>query len=286
VRAHLVQRRRVMFASSSRALVSTWIESIHAHQVPAWALLQCVAIVSMVAFFVWRTRSGDRRLRPLLLLALPGAGVGALTLGLLLRIPAWVASGFDTKHLFGLGVMAYGALLGLVGAFAALTKLRKMDVADALDRLAPALGLLVLFGRTGCFFAGCDFGITGAIPWAIRYPQKTAAFLAHASRGWIPPSAEHSLAVHPAQLYEAAVGFVMVLVGLWIERRQQRKGAVLAAVAATYAIGRFGADLFRGDERPMLAVLSFPQWMSIAVLGWVIAWKLERTREVNGYAAR
>lgn len=232
----------------------------------------------MIAWFMWRTRSADRRLRVSLLLALPGAAIGALTLGLVLRIPAWVASGFDLKQLFGMGVMAYGALFGLVGAHAWVTRLYKLDVADVLDRLAPTLGLLVLFGRAGCFVAGCDFGFTSALPWAIRYPQKTAAFFAHLDRGWIPASAEHSLAVHPAQLYEAAVGLAMILVGLWVERREQRRGMVLAAVAATYAIGRFGVDFYRGDERPMLGALSLPQWISIAVLGWVIAWKLERSR--------
>lgn len=229
----------------------------------------------MMFWFVHRTRDKSRPLRLLLILATPGAAFGALALGIALRFPAWIASAFDSARLFGLGIMAYGALAGLVGAYALLVRFSRFPVAEALDRLAPTLGALVFFGRMGCFFAGCDFGVTGNVPWAIRYPRETAAFLAHAERGLIPLAAEHSLAVHPAQMYEAAVGVLMALAGILVERRNKRPGSVLAAVAATYAAGRFVVDGFRGDGRPMLGPLSLPQWLSIAVLGWALLWFVE-----------
>src|SRR5688500_14367163 len=106
--------------------MSPWIASIHAHGVPMWLILQVASITSMLAWFVRRTRGLEhaRRLRLAFIFALPGAAVGALGLGVVLRLPAFVASGFDARRLFGMGIMAYGALGGLVGAFALAVRLR------------------------------------------------------------------------------------------------------------------------------------------------------------------
>ncbi|MDI1475354.1 prolipoprotein diacylglyceryl transferase family protein [Polyangium sp. y55x31] len=252
--------------------MSPWIASIHAHQVPIWLLLQITALCAMLTWFFRRTRGEPSGLRLALVLALPGAALGALGLGIVLRLPAFVASGFEPRRLFGMGVMAYGALGGLVGTYAAVVRIRGGAVASALDRLAPALGLLVLFGRTGCLFAGCDFGRVSGMPWAMRYPRGTAAFLEHVEQKLIPASAEYTLPVHPAQAYEAALGLLMAGVGLVVERKKLRPGTVFASVAGTYAAGRFLTDLFRGDSRPMLGPLSMPQWLSITVLACVVLW--------------
>jgi len=252
--------------------MSPWIASIHAHQVPIWLLLQIAAVCGMLAWFLRRTRGEPLALRLAVVLALPFAAIGALGLGIVLRIPAFVASGFEVRRLFGMGVMAYGALGGLVGAYAAVVRIRGLPVAAALDRLGPPLGLLVLFGRTGCLLAGCDFGRVSGVPWAMQYPRGTAAFLVHVETGLVPTSAERALPVHPAQAYEAAVGLLAAGVGLAVERKKARAGAVFAAVAATYAAGRFVTDLFRGDPRPMLGPLSMPQCLSITVLAGVVLW--------------
>ena len=118
-------------------------------------------------------------------------------------------------------------------------------------RLASSSSSVV---RVACSRAAHYGHVTG-VPWAMRYPRGTAAFLAHLETGLVPASAEHALPVHPAQAYEAALGLVMAGVGLLIERKKPRAGAVFAAVVATYAAGRLVTDLFRGDSRPMLGPL-------------------------------
>ncbi len=133
-----------------------------------WSALQ---IAAMALAFLWFYWSGRARLRGCLLVAFPFAGVGALGLGMLLRVPAWIRSGFETAVLVhDADFMAHGALLGLVIAYAVLARRRGFEPWSALDSLAAPLGIMVCVARIGCFVAGCDHGTITGIPWAVRYP--------------------------------------------------------------------------------------------------------------------
>ena len=69
-----------------------------------------------------------------------------------------------------------GGLEFLGGVIAALVVLLvqwrrgKVNAANTLDILAPALMLGLAFGRVGCLLNGCCFGIPSDLPWAIRFP--------------------------------------------------------------------------------------------------------------------
>ena len=234
-----------------------------------WSALQLAAMALAFLWFCWSTRGGLERLRLCLLLAFPFAGIGAVGLGMLLRIPAWIRSGFQTAILVhDVDFMAYGALLGLVIVYALLARRRGLEAWAALDSLAAPLGILVGVARIGCFLAGCDHGTITEVPWAVRYPAGTAAFRRHLDAGLIHASDASSLPVHPAQIYEALVGLTMVLVVLALSRRSRRlaPGALFVAAAMSYAVGRFLVEMVRGDDRGMLGPLSTPQWLSVAVV--------------------
>jgi phosphatidylglycerol:prolipoprotein diacylglycerol transferase len=251
----------------------------------AWSLLQLAA---MALAFLWFARStpGDRaRLRLCLLFAFPFAAAGAIGLGMLLRVPAWIRSGFQTAVLVhDADYMAYGALLGLVIAYALLARRRGFEPWSALDSLAAPLGIMVSIARIGCFVAGCDHGTITAVPWAVRYPAGTAAFRSHLEAGLLQASDARSLPVHPAQLYESLVGLAMVLIVLAWQRRSRRlsrplaPGALFVAAAMTYAVGRFLVEMARGDDRGMLGPLSTPQWLSVAVVLYLAGRALETER--------
>lgn len=250
-----------------------------------WSALQLVAMAAAFLWFVQRTPGDRARLRICFLAALPFAGVGALGLGMLLRVPAWMRSGFQAAVLVHDGdFMAYGALLGLVLAYATLARLRGFEPWSALDDLAAPLGALVAIARIGCFLAGCDHGAITHVPWAVRYPMGSAAFLHQQSAGLLAASDLTSLPVHPAQLYESLVGLMMIaaVVALqWRSRRLARPpaiGAAFVAAAMTYAIGRFVVEVFRGDDRGMLGPLSTPQWLSVAVALYLAGRAIEAGR--------
>jgi phosphatidylglycerol:prolipoprotein diacylglycerol transferase len=239
----------------------------------AWSLLQLAAMALAFLHFVSSTTGDRARLRSCLLFAFPFAGVGTVGLGMLLRVPAWIRSGFQTAVLVhDADYMAYGALLGLVIAYALLARWRGFEPWAALDSLAAPLGVMVGVARIGCFVAGCDHGTITAVPWAVRYPAGTAAFRSHLEAGLIQASDARSLPVHPAQLYESLVGVAMVIVVVAWQRRSRRlgrslaPGALFVAAAMIYAVGRFLVEMARGDDRGMLGPLSTPQWLSVAVV--------------------
>lgn len=255
--------------------MGAWLEALHAgatsaRWLPAWGLMQLAAMAAAFAWFWVRTRGPFARLRACLLGGYIGAGLGAAALGVLVRVPAWVRSGFDGRVLLHSGIMAYGALIGLAAAYAALARLRGLPVREALDKLAPCCGLMILLARMGCFFGGCDFGAVTRAPWGVRFPRGTPAFRQHLEAGLILASDKGSLAVHPTQLYEAGAGLVAAAIALAVERRRAPQGSAFAAAAAAYAALRFTIEMVRGDAgRGRLGPFSTSQWLSLAVLAWI-----------------
>ena len=264
------------------------LEHVHAgassaRWLPGWGVLQFAAMAAAFAWFVKRTPGDLARLRVCLLIGFAGAALGAAAFGVAIRVPAWVRSGFEIRALARGGIMAYGALAGLSIAFTIMARRRGFDIGSSLDRLAPIMGLLVLFARVGCFFGGCEFGVVTSSPLGVRFPPQSPAFRQHLEAGLILASDRGSLAVHPAQLYEAASGILMIAVALLIERKSNIKntqypqgspapGAAFAGAVATYALCRFFVEFARGDAlRGHLGPLSTGQWLSLIALAGAVA---------------
>jgi phosphatidylglycerol:prolipoprotein diacylglycerol transferase len=177
-----------------------------------------------------------------------GALLGARAFTVLSRVPLAVATG-ERSALFGGGLTAYGGFLG--GALAGYLSLRRGDFLPLADAASPALGLGTAVTRLGCLLGGCDFGAVTDVPWAVRYPAGSLAYLSHAGLGWLGPYSTESLAVHPTPLYEAGLGLLLCIVALF--RLRQRgtvplDGRVFVGTAAGYAVGRFCIEFLRGDS--------------------------------------
>jgi len=267
------------------------------HRAHAWDV--CVGLGALAAFApVMRSKKEAA----LVAGGLAGAAIGATVLPMLLRLPAVIATR-SAAPLFVGDRMAIGALLGFAAVVAILARRSGKEGAPtsygapraffvrrapsvsmgpqaapnpgalrALDAVAPSLGVIVALGRVGCFLEGCDFGTPSSVAWAVRYPVGSHAFGHQLARGLVGASDEGSLPVHPAQLYEAIVGVAMIGIALAMRRSgRAREGAIFRATIATYAVGRFVVELFRGDDRGALGPFSVPQWMAIALLAWCAA---------------
>jgi phosphatidylglycerol:prolipoprotein diacylglycerol transferase len=76
-----------------------------------------------------------------------------------------------------------GGLELLGGVIAAILVLifymwhHKLPIRKYLDILAIALMLALTFGRIGCFLRGCCYGKPTDVPWAIRFPYGSDAYL-------------------------------------------------------------------------------------------------------------
>lgn len=204
-----------------------------------WVLAQILAALVALGYVAARTR--QQPLVACFALALAAGVLGAYAWGFVCRLLERLA-GRDVDLT---GVAAYGALAGVTLAFVFLTRRRGLTVVAGLDLIAPALALLVAFGRLGCFLAGCDAGSVSAAPWAVRFPAGSAAFRDHVAQGLVLATDRWSLAVHPAQLYEAGLALALAYLGHRLGTRHAAPGMAFGATALGYALARSFVDTLR-----------------------------------------
>lgn len=165
------------------------------------------------------------------------------------------------------GMTSFWGYLAGGTAVAIVCRQSNVPIARFGDLAAIPMGVALAFARIGCFLGGCDYGKVTSVPWAVRFPAGSAAWRDHLQAGLLPPERAESLAVHPTQLYEAALGLVIVAVSAAAARRKWRDGRVFLAAAVTYALGRMIVEAFRADlGRGIYFGLSSGQIFSVAVL--------------------
>jgi phosphatidylglycerol:prolipoprotein diacylglycerol transferase len=175
------------------------------------------------------------------------------------------------------GMTSFWGYLAGAAAVATICRRDGVSLARIADLAVIPLGVALVLARIGCFMAGCDYGKVSSLPWAVRFPAGSPAWRDHVRAGLIPVDSPTSLAVHPTELYEAMLGFVLVAIGLVAARRVRRDGDLFVMAAATYAIGRLGIELVRGDaERGVYAGVSSGQIFCLLVLAAITAQRLSR----------
>ncbi len=163
----------------------------------------------------------------------------------------------DVLRFWSGGLVFYGGFIAASVAAIGYLFIRRLPIAVYCDLMAPAIGIGLGFGRgLGCFLAGCCFGRPTDLSWGVIFPPGAPSYLAYGP----------NCAVHPVQLYEAALAVVLA-VALHFYRQQARyRGQVSAGFLIGYSVVRFGLEYFRGDlVRGYWGSLSTSQWISLGV---------------------
>jgi phosphatidylglycerol:prolipoprotein diacylglycerol transferase len=113
-----------------------------------------------------------------------------------------------------------------------------MPVLRTCDAFAPGIALGHVFGRFGCFAAGCCYGKPTSLPWGVTFTNPIAHFNS---------STPLNVAIHPTELYEAAVELINFLVLLWIFKHKKFEGQVIGAYLFLYGVARFFLEFVRDD---------------------------------------
>ena len=125
-------------------------------------------------------------------------------------------------------------------------------------RAAPGVVIGQSLGRLGCFAAGCCYGKTAAVPWAVTFTDV------YASRAVGTPL---DTPLHPSQLYEALATFLIFAVLVWLAPRKRFHGQVVLAYVALYSVARFALEYFRGDaSRGFIGPFSTSQAVAIVLV--------------------
>lgn len=150
------------------------------------------------------------------------------------------------------GLVFYGGVILALVVTVFYIRHNKLPPWTTLDILAPSLALGLVFGRTGCFFAGCCHGQPADVPWAVTFtnPDSLAPL-------YIP--------LHPTQLYEAGAALIIFIILILTRHAKRFEGQIMWTFLFLYAVARFIIENYRGDPRGAVwgNILSTSQFISL-----------------------
>jgi phosphatidylglycerol---prolipoprotein diacylglyceryl transferase len=156
------------------------------------------------------------------------------------------------------GGVFYGGLLAALGVGLWLVRRYQLDAWTVADLTAPGIALGHVVGRIGCLLAGCCYGRPTDVPWAITFTNPAAA---------TNVGTPLNTPLHPTQLYDAGAELLIMIVLLVTERRgKQFAGRTFWLYMLLYAISRYIVEIYRGDERGIIAGMSTSQFVSILIV--------------------
>jgi phosphatidylglycerol---prolipoprotein diacylglyceryl transferase len=170
------------------------------------------------------------------------------------------------------GLTYYGGLIAAVGVDLWFLKREGFPLLKTTDMAGMAIPVGLFFGRLGCFFGGCCFGLPTTSGMGVSFPAGSAASYKQFEQGILPNKELPSLAVFPTQLYEAA-GCLLIaaFVAIWLHPRKRFDGEVFCAFILLYSILRFALEYLRADDRGAWLGLSTSQLISLVVATLAIA---------------
>lgn len=232
-----------------------------------YGLCMAIGIIGCFGFLVftmWKQKFNEISTDAIIFIGIFGTGFGLFSAMLFQSVYNYIA---DPDAGFKLGGMTFiGGLIGGVVSFLAVwnlymyvvrprTKIKWLNaemnatLTDALPFIPIAITIAHAFGRFGCFWAGCCYGL------------KTDAWYG------LPCAASHSGNYIPTQLFEMffliALGVAMAI--LYFKFKFNYNFAVYAIA---YGIWRFIIEYIRADERGQFlgTALSPSQFWSIVMV--------------------
>lgn len=150
---------------------------------------------------------------------------------------------YANEFWLGGGFVFYGGLIfSLIFYFLYSLYLKKFEFINS-KFLVPGLIMGHAVGRIGCFLAGCCYGTSCDLPWAIQL---------------------HDELRHPVQLYESIGLFIIGFMALsWIKNKKNNI-FVITRYMIFYSSLRFILEYFRGDKIRGLHVFDFSTSQIIA----------------------
>jgi phosphatidylglycerol:prolipoprotein diacylglycerol transferase len=178
----------------------------------------------------------------------------------------------DWSTLWGrAGFVFWGGFIGSVIACWIVITRKKLSFPRFADVAGIAIAAGYSVGRTGCWAVGDDYGKPWNGPLAVMFPEGAPASTAgNMNRVFGTPipdgmSPDTVLAVHPTQLYETALGFVMFLI-LWRFRNHKHaEGWLFGMYLVLAGAERFFIEFFRAKDDRFAMGLTLAQFIAIGL---------------------
>jgi phosphatidylglycerol:prolipoprotein diacylglycerol transferase len=139
-------------------------------------------------------------------------------------------------------------------------------------------------GRTGCWAVGDDYGRPWDSPLAVRFPEgappSTAQNMQEMFGIPVPPDVPPNtvLAVHPTQLYEVTMAFILFLILLRLRDHKHAEGWLMGVYCVMAGVERFIVEFFRAKDDRFFGVLTVAQVIALGFIAIGIAVMAMRSR--------
>ncbi len=152
---------------------------------------------------------------------------------------------------FSGGFVFYGSFVTIIPIVIWYLNKKKIAVLPMLDILAITTLIAHVFGRIGCFCAGCCYGSPTNSEFGMVFPTS------------------NGVVVHPTQLYEAFILLYLMVFLSIMKRYKQFHGQLFLLYISLYGISRAVLELFRGDKRGYIieGFLSHSQFIAMILIG-------------------
>ena len=171
----------------------------------------------------------------------------------------------------GAGLVFLGGLMGSTICVSFILKKNKVPWLTFANIIGPLIFLGYAIGRLGCFLVGDDYGIPSSLPWAISFPNGIPPTTTNTFSDlypWIDISAYDPgvITVHPTQLYEAIICFILFLI-LWKNRKSTKIKDILFFLYLFLAgVERFFIEFIRTNQKYVFELFSGAQVISIMMI--------------------
>jgi phosphatidylglycerol---prolipoprotein diacylglyceryl transferase len=238
-------------------------------RIHSYGVMIFCACLSALAMAVWRSRRekvDSNAVYELATWLFLGGVVGA-RLFFFIQHPEVFHHPGDLFRTWEGGNVFYGCILGGLTGSTLYWLRRPFPFLRMCDVAAPAVAIGAAVGRIGCFLNGCCHGAVCDLPWAIRFPVGSHAWVRQLNAGLIEPGALLSLPVHPTQLYSCAAALLVLTILVGYARRHARPpGRVMALLMIFYPLTRWPIEAVRGDEPRVFLGMSWSQNISVGLL--------------------
>lgn len=228
-----------------------------------------IACFGFLMYTMWKKNFNDEATDKILLIGIFGTGFGILSAALFQGLYNYIdnpAGGFNLSGMTFIGGLI-GGVVSFLGVYclyiyviAPRTKIKLLQnnmngtLTDALPFIPVGISIAHAFGRLGCFFGGCCYGMEAE--WGLYCAGSY-------SNGIYMQGPK----VVPLQLFEMAflVVLAVVMAVLYFKFRFNYN---FGLYAIAYGVWRFGIEFARGDERGQFigTALSPSQFWSIIMV--------------------
>lgn len=154
------------------------------------------------------------------------------------------------------GFVFYGGLIGGLIFVLLAGKIHKIEAVSYIKNFIFLIPFIHSFGRVGCFFAGCCYGIPYDGPFAVVFPEESFAM--------------PNVSLFPVQLFEAGGLMIIAVILLAVQMKFGFRYSV-ELYFLLYGFLRFGLEKLRYDEaRGFIMGMSTSQWISIILILFAI----------------